>query len=131
MPKSTKDSTMPLRPTLKQHLASSMQPKSNTLKSALKRPASTLPPIRLAPKHHKSGSKKRKNTYVSPLFHDRGHPNPQDDWESMLPEVKAGRLIRKRLHPAPPLTDIDPNFGVKYDESIHGSMLREHLDVAY
>ena len=49
----------------------------------------------------------------------------------MLPEVKAGRLIRKHLHPVPLLTDIDSNFGVEYDESIHGSMLCEHLDVSH
>ena len=49
----------------------------------------------------------------------------------MLPEVKAGRLIRKREHVAPPLTDIDPNFGVKYDEEIHGVMLRNKLDFSH
>ena len=125
------DSTNPARSALKQPLASCLKLSSYAPKQALKRPSSTLPPVRLAPKHRKSKSKKRPNNYVSPLFHDRGHPHPQDDWESMLPEVKAGRLIRKRRHPAPPLTDIDPNFGVEYDESVHGSMLREHLDVAH
>ena len=49
----------------------------------------------------------------------------------MLPEVKAGRLIRKRKHPAPPLTDIDPNFGVDYDETTHGTILRAELDVSH
>jgi len=49
----------------------------------------------------------------------------------MLPEVKAGHLIRKLLHPVLPLTDIDPNFGVDYDESIYGTMLREHLAVSH
>jgi len=49
----------------------------------------------------------------------------------MLPEVKAGRLIRKRKHIAPPLTDIDPNFGVEYDELLHGTMLRTELDVSH
>ena len=49
----------------------------------------------------------------------------------MLPEVKAGRLIRKRKHPAPPLTDIDPNFGVEYDDSKHSDLLRKHLDVSH
>ena len=110
------DSTNPARSALKQPLASCLKLSSYAPKQALKRPSSTLPPVRLAPKHRKSKSKKRPNNYVSPLFHDRGHPHPQDDWESMLPEVKAGRLIRKRRHPAPPLTDIDPNFGVEYDD---------------
>ena len=49
----------------------------------------------------------------------------------MLPEVKAGKLIRKRKYPAPPLTDIDPNFGVEYNEQTHDAMLRAELDVSH
>jgi len=49
----------------------------------------------------------------------------------MLPEVKTGALIRKRKHPAPPLHDINPNFGVEYDEEKHGDMLRSDLDVSH
>ena len=125
-----------LKSALEQQHASSLKstlkrPLGNTFRSALKWPVTTLRPVRLAPKHCKSGSKKRKNNYVSPLFHDRGYPNPQDDWESTLPEVKAGRLIRKRLHHVPPLTDIGPNFGVDYDEFLHGIMLCEHLDISH
>ena len=54
--------------------------------------------------------------HVGPLFYDCGHPNPQDEWESVLPEVKAGRLIRKRRHEPPGLRDVDPNFGEEYNE---------------
>ena len=54
-----------------------------------------LVPIRVAPKFRSSKSKKRTNNYVSPLFDSRGHPDEEADWESMLPEVKAGKLIRK------------------------------------
>ena len=49
----------------------------------------------------------------------------------MLPEIKAGRLIRKQKYAAPPLTDIDPNFGVEYNEEIHGAMLCAELDVSH
>ena len=73
-----------------------------------------------------SVSKKRKR-YSHPLFDDRGFPDRQEDWESMLPSVKAGRLIRKRKHPAPSLSDIDPNFGVEYDESKHGDIIKADL----
>ena len=48
----------------------------------------------------------------------------------MLLEVKAGRLIHKQKHVAPPLIDIDPNFGVEYNKEIHGAMLRDELDVS-
>jgi hypothetical protein len=49
----------------------------------------------------------------------------------MLPEVKTGALIRKRKHQAPPLHDINPNFGVEYNEDLHGDMLRSDLDVSH
>ena len=49
----------------------------------------------------------------------------------MLPEVKVGHLLRKRKHPAPPLTDIDSNFGVEYNEELHGKMLHEELDISH
>ena len=74
---------------------------------------------------------KRKTSFVSPLFDDRGFPHPQDEWENMLPGVKAGRLIRKRLHDPPKLLDVDPAFGVEFDEKLHGKMLKEELDIAH
>ena len=83
-------------------------------------------PIRVAARQKsKKGAKsarrtKRKTSFVSPLFDDRVFPHPQDEWESMLPEVKAGRLIRKRLHDPPKLQDVDPAFGVEFDEKMHG-----------
>ncbi len=61
--------------------------------------------------------------YKSPLFEDRGFPDSHNDWESLLPEVKAGRLIRKRVHDAPTIGDIDPNFGQEFDEDKHGDIL--------
>ena len=88
-------------------------------------------PIRVAPKFRNSKSKKRTNNYVSPLFDSRGHPDEETDWESMLPEVKAGKLIRKRKHTAPPIDNIDPNFGVPYNEAKHGDILRSELDISH
>ena len=76
-------------------------------------------------------SSRRKHKYISPLFDDRGFPDAQTDWELMIPEVDAGRLIRKRIHNAPSLDDIDPHFGVAYDEATHGGMLRDELDIAH
>ena len=55
--------------------------------------APTKPPIHVAHKHR--GSRKRLHKYVSPLFDSRGHPDPQDNWEVMPLEVKAGYLICK------------------------------------
>ena len=94
-------------------------------------------PIRVAPRPRSRrkgpglNEKKVQKQYVSPLFDDRGHPNPQDEWESMLPEVKAGRLIRKRIHNPPKLQDADPNFGVEFDEKIHGKVLKEELNISH
>ena len=49
----------------------------------------------------------------------------------MLPEVKAGRLIRKRVHDPPKIQDVDPNFGEEYDDAKHGEILRAELDIAH
>ena len=49
----------------------------------------------------------------------------------MVPELKAGRFICKQEHAAPPLTDIYPNFGVEYNEAVHGAKLRDELDVSH
>ena len=55
--------------------------------------------------------KRKRQHYVIPLFDDCGHPIPQEDWECMLPELKARRLLRKRKNTSPPIQDIDPAFG--------------------
>ena len=80
---------------------------------------SEIIPIRVALKSRNMPVyfKRKLQNYVSPLFDDRGHPIPQEDWEYMLPEVKAGRLLRKRKHDSPNLQDIDPDFGEVYDEN--------------
>ena len=49
----------------------------------------------------------------------------------MLPEVKVGRLICKRVHHPPKLQEIDPDFGEEYDEAKHGNILHTELDIAH
>ena len=49
----------------------------------------------------------------------------------MLPEVKAGCLIRKRIHNPPKLQDIDPSFGVEFDEAKHGKVLKEWMNISH
>ena len=49
----------------------------------------------------------------------------------MLPEVKAGRLIRKRHHDPPGLRGVDPSFGEEYDEAKHGKVLRDELKIEH
>ena len=92
-------------------------------------------PIRVAPKRRGSKgrrpAKRKKFSYLSPLFDDHGFPHPQDEWETLLPEVKAGRLIRKRLHTPPKLHGIDPAFGVEFDEMKHGQMLKDELKISH
>ena len=90
-------------------------------------------PIRVAPKRRSRKKSAKSNRarpkYVSPLFDNRGFPDPQDEWESMLPEVKNGRLLRKRVHDPPKLQEIDPDFGEEYDEAKHGDILRAKLNI--
>ena len=76
-------------------------------------------------------NKRKRQHYISPLFDDHGYPHPGDEWESLLPDVKEGRLIRKRKHSAPNLTSIDHNFGEEFDESKHGNMLRSDLKISH
>ena len=47
----------------------------------------------------------------------------------MLPDIKEGRLIRKRLHESPDLQAIDPGFGEDYDEAKHSETLRAELNL--
>ena len=47
------------------------------------------------------------------------------------PHGKGSRLVRKQKHPAPRLDDIDPDFGVDFDEDKHGNMLRSQLNIAH
>ena len=49
----------------------------------------------------------------------------------MLPDVKDGRLSRKRLHETLDLQAIDPDFGEEYDEAKHGDTLRAELNIAH
>ena len=80
----------------------------------------TRPLIPVAPRSHKMPTYFKRKRRPSPLFNDRGFPNPQNSYESMLPEVSAGRLIRKRKHPSPSINSVDPNVGEEFDHNVHG-----------
>ena len=49
----------------------------------------------------------------------------------IFPEVSTtgDKALRKSLHPAPPLGEIDPGFYTPYDESKHASKLSAKLKV--
>ena len=71
----------------------------------------------------------KRHNYVIPLFDDRDHTITQEDWESMLPGVSYGRLLRKRKNNSPHLEDIETDFGEVYDENKHGETLRAELTI--
>ena len=58
------------------------------------------PPIRVAAKQRSNrgatAATRKQKRYVHPLFSDRDFPHLQDDFESMLPDVKQGKLVRKQ-----------------------------------
>ena len=93
------------------------------------------PPVRVAARRRaRKGStpaKRKRRGYISPLFDDRGYPHPGDEWDSLLPDVKDGKLLRKRKHDPPRLDNIDPGFGEEYDEAKHGEMLRAELKISH
>ena len=48
----------------------------------------------------------------------------------MIPSSSSGRLIRKRLHPAPDIDSVDPTFGEVFDPILHGPELAK-LQLSY
>ena len=70
--------------------------------------------------------KKRK---VSTFFDNRGSIDPHSEWEDMLPLTSGTKALRKRLHPAPPLDTIDPDFNVAFDNIRHGPKLEKELNI--
>ena len=62
---------------------------------------SSAPPIRVVTRCRNNkgaaAAKHPRKHYGSPLFDDRCFLHPKDDCELMLPDVKNGRLNRKRL----------------------------------
>ena len=47
----------------------------------------------------------------------------------MLPLTSGTKALRKRLHPAPPLDTIDPDFNVAFDNIRHGPKLEKELNI--
>ena len=90
--------------------------------------ASTSPnvvndPIQPAPKGKKG--KKRKNVF----YDNRGFPDQSEEFEYLLHRTGGGKVIRKRLHPAPSLDEVDQKFNTPFDEKKHGEKLRRELKV--
>lgn len=75
-------------------------------------------PIRPAMKPKKG--RKRKNVFTD----DRGFPDPSDEYDTLLRNIDGGTVLRKRLHPARPLDEIDPAFNVQYNEAKHGEQFK-------
>ena len=48
----------------------------------------------------------------------------------MLPEVKYGRLLRKRKHNSPNLQGIDLDFGEVYEDNKYGEILRAGITIS-
>ena len=73
-------------------------------------------------------SKSKRKRHV--FFDDRGYPDPRFDWEEVLP-TSGSSVLRKMLHPAPPLDSIDPAFNTTYNEAIHGEKLQSQLQLSH
>ena len=80
-----------------------------------------IEPIRVAPKPPRG--KKRKNAFLD----DNGFPDVTDEFDTLLHNVKGSDVVRKRVHPARDLDDIDPAYYVEYDEALHGKTFRENF----
>ena len=76
-------------------------------------------PIRVAPKPPRG--KKRKNAF----FDDIGFPDVTDEFDTLLHNMTGGDVVRRRVHPARDLDDIDPRYFVEYDDTKHGEILRK------
>ena len=85
-------------------------------------------PIRVSPK-----KKGRKSQNI--FFDNRGYPDQSNDYDYLINCTTGGKFIRKRKHPARPLTDIDPLFHSPFIPSLHQAVLNsdlkiDHLSVA-
>ncbi len=70
---------------------------------------------------------KRKNVF----YDNRGFPDQSHEFDVVLWNIDGGTVLRKRKHPAPALNNIDPNFFIAHDESIHGAKLQKELDLTH
>ena len=99
------------------------RPKTPALAGPLKMP------IGVAHKLQKFSISKQRKRLSNPILDDRGHPDPQETWEYILPKIKAGRLLHKHKYSAPNLTAVDLPFGKEYDEAVHGKTMRKELNL--
>ena len=69
-------------------------------------------PCQLKPVFPAIRRKSNKKKVRSVLFDDRGFTDPQCEFED-IPTPNRPSVLRKRLHPALPLTEIDPKFNTQ------------------
>eukprot|EP00956_Cyclotella_meneghiniana_P037713 scaffold143282_cov76-Cyclotella_meneghiniana.AAC.4 len=81
------------------------------------------PPSPICPALKPKKGRRRKNIFID----DRGFPDQSDEFDTILHNVDGGPILRCRKHPSRDLSDIDPAFDVKFDESAHGEYFRKHF----
>ncbi len=68
-----------------------------------------------------------KNVFID----DRGFPDQSNKFDTLLHNIDSSPVLHKLKYPPPPLNVVDPLFLFKYYESIHGDLLRKHLDLSH
>ncbi len=65
------------------------------------------------------------------FYDDHGFINQPQKFNIILHNINGGCILRKRKHPAPPLSDIGPLFYSPYVKAIHGATLRKEFDLPH
>ena len=60
---------------------------------------------------------------------DRGFPNQSNEFDVLIKNLEGGPVLRKRKHPCPDLSVIDPDYHDVFDEAKHGEYLNATLKV--
>ena len=68
-----------------------------------------------------------KNVFID----DRGFPDISDAYDTLLHNIDGGPVLRKLKHPPPQVDVVDHSFAFQYDENLHGTILRERLDLSH
>ena len=58
---------------------------------------------------------------------DRGFPDQSNDFDVLLKNLEGGPVLRKRKHPCPNLSVIDPDYHDVFAEAKHGEYLNATL----
>ena len=76
------------------------------------------------------GENLQNQTKTSTFFDNHGFDDPQSECEDIFPKA-GGVMLRKRLHPSPPLYSIDPASNIQYNESLQGAKLACELNIEH